>query len=138
RRLVGIAIIFAITAGYIWFYAPQYLPAYLAQYRQAQIQASEPAGRGGRGLRGDAPVPVLAAVAKKADVPVYFDGVGSSRALNTVTVRTQVDGKLMSVNFKEGQDVEQGFVLAEIDATIYQPQYDHAAAKKPRDEAELA
>jgi multidrug efflux system membrane fusion protein len=138
RRLVGIAIIFAITAGYIWFYAPQYLPAYLAQYRQAQIQTSEPGGRGGRGLRGDAPVPVLAAVAKKADVPVYFDGVGSSRALNTVTVRAQVDGKLMSVNFKEGQDVDQDFVLAEIDATIYQAQYDQAVAKKAMDEAQLA
>jgi multidrug efflux system membrane fusion protein len=131
-------IILAVTAGYLWFYAPQYLPAPFAQYRQAQIKASEAAGRGGRALRGDAPVPVLAAVAKKADVPVYFDGVGSSRALNTVTVRAQVDGKLMSVNFKEGQDVDQDFVLAEIDATIYQAQYDQAVAKKAMDEAQLA
>lgn len=138
RPLVGIVIILAVAAGYLWFYAPQYLPAPLAQYRQAQIKASEAGGRGGRGLRDDAPVPVLAAVAKKADVPVYFDGVGSSRALNTVTVRAQVDGKLMSVNFKEGQDVDQDFVLAEIDATIYQAQYDQAVAKKAMDEAQLA
>jgi len=138
RRLVGVVIILAIAAGYLWFYAPQYLPAYLARYRQAQIQAIEAGGRGGRALRGDGPVPVLATVAKRADVPVYFDGVGASRALNTVTVRTQVDGKLMSVNFKEGQDVEQGFVLAEIDATIYQAQYDQAVAKKAMDEAQLA
>ena len=138
RRFVGIAIILAFAAGYLWFYAPQYLPAYLAQYRQAQIQTSEAGGRGGRGLRGDAPVPVLATAAKKADVPVYFDGVGSSRALNTVTVRAQVDGKLMSVNFKEGQDVDHDFVLAEIDATIYQAQYDQAVAKKAMDEAQLA
>src|SRR5262252_7523322 len=138
RRLVGVVIILAIAAGYLWFYAPQYLPAYLARYRQAQIQAVEAGGRGGRALRGDGPVPVLATVAKRADVPVYFDGVGASRALNTVTVRTQVDGKLMSVNFKEGQDVEQGFVLAEIDATIYQAQYDQAVAKKAMDEAQLA
>src|SRR5499427_9354208 len=138
RRVVGVVIILAIAAGYLWFYAPQYLPAYLARYRQAQIQAVEAGGRGGRALRGDGPVPVLATVAKRADVPVYFDGVGASRALNTVTVRTQVDGKLMSVNFKEGQDVEQGFVLAEIDATIYQAQYDQAVAKKAMDEAQLA
>jgi multidrug efflux system membrane fusion protein len=96
------------------------------------------AGAKGRELRGDRPVPVLAAAAKKADVPVWFDGVGSSRALNTVTVRAQVDGKLMRVNFKEGQDVEQGFVLAEIDATVYQAQYDQAIAKKAMDEAQLA
>jgi multidrug efflux system membrane fusion protein len=137
RPIAGIAIILAIAAGYLWFYAPQYLPPYLAQYRQAQIQASE-AGRGGRGPRGDGPVPVLAAAAKKTDVPVYFDGVGSSRALNIVTMTAQVDGKLMSVNFKEGQDVDQGFVLAEIDATIYQAQYDQAVAKKAMDEAQLA
>jgi membrane fusion protein, multidrug efflux system len=133
----GIVIALAIAAGYAWFYAPQYLPAPLAQYRQAQIQAGD-AGRGGRGSRGDGTVPVLAAVAKKADVAVYFDGVGSSRALNTVTVRAQVDGKLMSVNFKEGQDVDQDFVLAEIESTIYQAQYDQAVAKKAMDEAQLA
>jgi multidrug efflux system membrane fusion protein len=138
RRFVGIGIILAVATSYVWFYAPQYLPAYLAQYRAAQSQTGEAGGRGGRGLRGDAPVPVLAAVAKRTDVPVYFDGVGSSRALNTVTVRAQVDGKLMSVNFREGQDVDQDFVLAEIDATIYQAQYDQAVAKKAMDEAQLA
>ncbi len=134
--VTGIAIILAITTGYVWLYAPQVLPAFLAQYRASGIQAGDARARSG--LRGDAPVPVLAAVAKKADVPVYFDGIGSSRALNTVTVRAQVDGKLMSVNFKEGQDVEQDFVLAEIDATIYQAQYDQAVAKKAMDEAQLA
>jgi membrane fusion protein, multidrug efflux system len=136
RGLVSIVIVLAVAAGYLWFYAPQYLPAYLAQYRQTQFQ--EAGGRGPRALRGDGPVPVLAAVAAKADVPVYFDGVGTSRALNTVTVKAQVDGKLMSVNFKEGQDVDQDFVLAEIDATIYQAQYDQAVAKKAMDEAQRA
>ncbi len=134
----GTAIILAIAAGYVWVYAPQMLPAPLAQYRQAQIQALEAGTKAGRGLRGDAPVPVLVAAAKKVDVPVWFDGVGSSRALNTVTVRTQVDGKLMRVNFKEGQDVDQDFVLAEIDSTVYQAQYDQAVAKKAMDEAQLA
>ncbi|HWP25007.1 MAG TPA: efflux RND transporter periplasmic adaptor subunit [Xanthobacteraceae bacterium] len=84
------------------------------------------------------PVPVVAAVAKLADVPVYLDGVGTTRALNTVTVRPQVDGKLISVLFREGQDVKRGDVLARIDPTTYQAQYDQAVAKKAQDEATLA
>ena len=48
----------------------------------------------------DGPVPVIAALTKRADVPVYLDGVGTIRALNTVTVRPQVDGKLLSVNLQ--------------------------------------
>ena len=83
-------------------------------------------------------MPVLAAAATKADVPVYLDGVGTIKALNTVTVRPQVDGKLLSVNFKEGQDVKNGDVLARIDPTTYQAQLDQAVAKKAQDEALLA
>ena len=87
--------------------------------------------------RPDLPVPVLAATPRVQDVPVYLDGVGSVRALNTVTVRAQVDGKLIAVNFIEGQDVAKGDVLAEIDPAIYQAQYDQAVAKKAQDEALL-
>jgi multidrug efflux system membrane fusion protein len=94
-------------------------------------------GKRGRGAP-DAPVPVLAAQAKLADVPVYLDGVGTTKALNTVTVRPQVDGKLMSILFKEGQDVERGYVLAEIDPTTFQAMLDQATAKKAQDEAQLA
>ncbi|MGC2781980.1 MAG: efflux RND transporter periplasmic adaptor subunit [Bradyrhizobium sp.] len=91
-----------------------------------------------RFARPDLPVPVLAATPVIKDVPVYLDGVGAVRALNTVTVRSQVDGKLIAVNFVEGQDVKQGDVLAEIDSAIYQAQYDQAVAKKAQDEAQLA
>ena len=85
--------------------------------------------------RPEIAVPVLAATPKVQDVPVYLDGVGTVRALNNVTVRAQVDGKLMSINFKEGQDVKAGDVIAEIDPAIYQAQYDQAVAKKAQDEA---
>src|ERR1700712_1868669 len=79
--------------------------------------------RGGRfGGNSGQPVPTLAATAHTADVPVYLDGVGTIRALNTVTVRSQADGKLLRINFKEGQDVEQGYVLAEIDDTLFRAQ----------------
>lgn len=89
-------------------------------------------------MRPDMAVPVLAATPKVEDVPVYLDGVGQVRALNTVTVRAQVDGKLLKVNFVEGQDVKAGDVLAEIDPVLYQAQYDQAVAKKAQDEAQLA
>src|SRR5262245_4516368 len=103
-------------------------------------QAQQPRqffGKRGRGAP-DAPGPVLAAQAKLADVPVYLDGVGTTKALNTVLVRPQVDGKPISVRFKEGQDVERGYVLAEIDPTTYQALLDQAVAKKAQDEAQLA
>lgn len=87
--------------------------------------------------RPDFAIPVLATTPRIEDVPVYLDGVGTVRALNNVTVRAQVNGKLLSVNFKEGQDVKKGDVLAEIDPVIYQAQYDQALAKKAQDEATL-
>ena len=83
-------------------------------------------------------MPVLVAPAAKADVPVYLDAVGTIKALNTVTVRPQVDGKLLSVGFKEGDDVKKGDVLARIDPTTYQAALDQAIAKKAQDEALLA
>jgi multidrug efflux system membrane fusion protein len=94
--------------------------------------------RRGRFAGGEGPVPVLAVPAKRADVPIYLDAVGTVRALNTVTVRAQVDGKLLSVNFDEGQDVKKGDVLAQIDPTTYKASLDQAVAKKAQDEAQLA
>ena len=131
RRFTGLLAILAVAVGALYLYAPQYLP----QALQPQGSTGAQGGRGGQ--RADLPVPVLVAAVKKDDVPVYFDGVGTSRALNTVTVRAQIDGKLMSVNFKEGQDVDQDFVLADIDPTIYRAQLDQAVAKKAMDEARL-
>ena len=93
--------------------------------------------RAGR-FAAEGPVPVLATTVTRADVPVYLDAVGTIKALNTVTVRPQVDGRLLSVNFKEGDDVKKGDVLARIDPVIYQAQLDQAIAKKAQDEAQLA
>jgi multidrug efflux system membrane fusion protein len=125
RRYLVIAVVgvLAIGAAYAVLSPPE--------VRQKQ------GGRRGGGS-GEGPVPVLVAQAALADIPVYLDGVGTVRALNTVTVRPQVDGKLIKVGFKEGQDVERGFVLAEIDPTTYQAQLDQATAKKAQDQAMLA
>jgi multidrug efflux system membrane fusion protein len=84
------------------------------------------------------PVPVLVTTSATSDVPVYLDAVGTIKALNTVTVSPQVDGKLLSVGFKEGDDVKKGDVLAQIDPTTYQAALDQAKAKKAQDAALLA
>src|SRR6266481_1677197 len=122
RRIVSITITLLILGGL----------GYIAWTSLQQKQAAN------RNARPDLPVPVLAATPQIKDVPVYLDGVGAVRALNTVTVRSQVDGKLIAVNFVEGQDVKKGDVVGEIDPVIYMAQYDQAVAKKAQDEAQLA
>jgi membrane fusion protein, multidrug efflux system len=97
-----------------------------------------PTRTGGRFGADGGPVPVLVAASAKADVPVYLDAVGTTKALNTVTVRSQVDGKLIEVAYDEGQDVKKGDILARIDPTTYQAALDQALAKKAQDEALLA
>jgi multidrug efflux system membrane fusion protein len=94
-------------------------------------------GRRGKAM-GDMPVPVADAPARIADMPVYLNGVGTAKARNTVTVRPQVDGRIMSIKFKEGQEVKKGDVLALIDPATYQAQLDQAIAKKALDEAQLS
>jgi multidrug efflux system membrane fusion protein len=102
-------------------------------------QAQQQRQKGARFTPGsEGPVPVLAAAATVADVPVYLDGVGTTRALNTVTVRPQVEGRIARILFKEGQDVERGEVLAEIDPVTYQAAFDQAVARKAQTEAQLA
>jgi multidrug efflux system membrane fusion protein len=71
-------------------------------------------------------VAVVAASVRKGDMPVYLEGLGSVTAFNTVTVKTRIDGQLISVNFKEGQFVNKGDVLAEIDPRPYQVALDQA------------
>ncbi|HEY4981167.1 MAG TPA: efflux RND transporter periplasmic adaptor subunit [Pseudolabrys sp.] len=100
--------------------------------------APEPQRRAGGRFAAEGPVPVLIAAAARADVPVYLNAVGTTKALNTVTVRPQVDGKLLEVAFKEGQDVNKGDLLARIDPTTFQAQLAQAAAKKAQDEAQLS
>src|ERR1700720_3541915 len=80
------------------------------------------------------PVPA----AKTLDVPIYLSAPGTVLAWNTVSVRSQIDGKLTTVNFVEGQDVRAGDLLAQIDTSPLQATLDQAIAKKAEDEAQLA
>ena len=109
-----------------------------------QVAADRPAegeeGTGGRRRKrfaADGPIPVLAAAARYADVPVTADVLGTVQATNSVLVRSQVDGKLVEIAFREGQDVRKGDVIARIDPVTYKALYDSAVAKKAQDEALL-
>jgi membrane fusion protein, multidrug efflux system len=133
RLIANFLVVALVVAGVAAVY-------YMPQWQQA---APTPAGaKGGRkgatGGNPSDPVPVLAVEARSADVPVYLDGVGTGRALNTVTARAQVTGKIINISFVEGQDVPKGFVLAKVDPALYQALYDQAVATKVKDEAMLA
>jgi multidrug efflux system membrane fusion protein len=89
--------------------------------------------------KNDAPraVPVVAAKAHNANVPIYLTGLGSVMPLNTVTMHTRVDGELDSVNFAEGQMVHVGDLLAEIDPRPFQVQLTQAQGQMAKDQAAL-
>jgi multidrug efflux system membrane fusion protein len=88
-------------------------------------------------VSGPPPVPVNVTVAEQRDVPIYYDALGTVSAYNTVAIRAQVNGQIMSVDFRQGQEVKQGDVLAKIDAAPYKAALDQAVAKKADDQAQL-
>jgi multidrug efflux system membrane fusion protein len=88
--------------------------------------------------RGAVQIPVVAAVAQKGNIDVYFTGLGTVTPIYTVTVRTRVDGQLMRVLYKEGQMVHKGELLAEIDERPFQVQQTQAEGQLLKDQAALA
>jgi membrane fusion protein, multidrug efflux system len=107
---------------------------------EAQSPAGAPqggkGGRPGQGMPGQA-VPVVVATAQRGDLPVYFNGLGTVTAFNTVTVRSRVDGQIVKINFTEGQTVHQGDALVEIDPRPYQVQLEQAEGQLAKDQAQL-
>ena len=93
---------------------------------------------GGRGRGSFGPTPVSVAKPHKANVPVYLNGLGNVTAFYTVTVRSRVDGQLMSIAYKEGETVKQGQILAEIDPRPFEVQLQQAQGTLARDSATLA
>jgi multidrug efflux system membrane fusion protein len=95
-------------------------------------------GKGrGKGAGGLGPVPVVTAEVKPADVPVYLNGLGNVSAFYTVTVNSRVTGELMKVNFNEGDLVQKGQVLFEIDPRPYQVALEQAEGVLAHDQALL-
>src|ERR1700747_454893 len=82
-------------------------------------------------------VSVAVAPVKKQDVPVYLSGLGSVTAFNTANIKSRVDGQIMKVNFREGQEVRQGELLIEIDARPFEVQVEQLQAQLFRDQAQL-
>ena len=107
-----------------------------AQGPAAPGGASKGQGRQGAGAGGFV-VPVVVATAQRGDLPVYFDGLGTVTAFNTVTVHSRVDGQITKINFQEGQFVHQGESLLEIDARPYQVQLEQAEGQLAKDQAQL-
>jgi multidrug efflux system membrane fusion protein len=90
-----------------------------------------------RAASGPPPVPVTVASVARRDVPIFLQGLGTVQAWNTIAIRSQIDGKLQSVNFTEGQEVHKGDTLAVIDPRALQAALDQAVAKKAQDQAQL-
>jgi membrane fusion protein, multidrug efflux system len=84
------------------------------------------------------PVAVDLAPVRRADVPVYLEGLGTVQAFYTVTVTARVDGQINEVAFKEGQDVKKGDLLVQIDPRPYQAALGVAVATRDKDKAQLA
>src|SRR5450631_421090 len=83
-------------------------------------------------------VSIVAGVVAQHDVPIYLTGVGTVIAYNTVVVRAQIQGQIISINFTEGQQVHVGDLLAQIDPRPYQAQIEQFTANRDRDKAQLA
>jgi len=124
-RLIVFAtgLVVAAAAGVAWYNADRWWPA-----PQAAV---------GRGNQPNAIIPIVAGEVAQRDVPIYLSGLGSVVAFNTATVKPQVDGKLVKVNFEEGQDVKAGDVLALIDPRPFEAALRQMEANQKRDQAQL-
>jgi len=122
--------ILLIAAAVVYFYLPKSAPA-----STEQTAGSSKHGRGGGDAGGK--IRVVGAAATKGDVGTYLTGLGSVTPLNTVTVKTRVDGQLMKVLFLEGQMVKEGDLLVQIDSRPYEAQLAQFKAQKEHDQALL-
>ncbi len=88
-------------------------------------------------VAGPPVVPVTVTEATQRDVPIYYDALGTVAAFNTVAIRAQVTGQIVSVDFRQGQEVSKGDVLAKIDPAPLQAALTQSVAKKSEDAAQL-
>src|SRR6266849_1926235 len=125
-------LVIGATALGVWYYRSSHSSSQVAD---AAAPGTSGKGRGGPGAGGMV-VPVVVATDQHGNLPVYFNGLGTVTAFNTVTVRSRVDGQLSSVAFKEGQFVHQGDLLAQIDPRPFQVQLEQALGQLAKDQAQ--
>jgi membrane fusion protein, multidrug efflux system len=94
-------------------------------------------GKGGRQGMGQQAMPVAVAKVETRDLPVYLSGLGSVQAFYTVLMKPRVDGQLVAVNFREGQEVKKGDLLVVVDPRPFQAVLDQAEANLAKDQATL-
>ena len=136
-----------VTAGLLSHLAPR--PEWWGVPTAAHVAASGPLSRLGQdsvprrqaaatlGTRPVPTVPVVATAVRTGTLDIYLTGLGSVTAVNTVTLRTRVDGQLVKVAFQEGHVVRQGDLLAEIDPRPFQVQLAQAEGQLAKDDAQL-
>jgi multidrug efflux system membrane fusion protein len=135
RRWWVVAVVVALCAGGAWvWWSKHRAPADAATAPRTGATGSAGAAANGR----DRPRPVSVATAVQADLPVTIDALGTVTPLRTVIVRPRVEGTLLEVSFREGQDVQAGDVLARLDARTFEVQLAQAEGNRARDEAQLA
>ena len=138
RWWVWVIVLALIAGGGYWYFHGKGTEAQNAQAGGATGGGQGGGRRGGGGGPGGAMVvPVVVATAQKGDLPVYFNGLGTVTAFNTVTVRSRVDGQIVKINFTEGQMVHQGDSLLEIDPRPFQVQLEQAEGQLAKDQAQL-
>ena len=120
--LVAVLVV-AIVAGGAWFIMHR--------------DAAAPAGGGRGGLDANRALPVVAAPVRQGSIDVYLNALGTVTPRNMVTVRSRVDGQLMQVNFREGQLVKAGELLAQIDPRPFEVQLTQAQGQLAKDQALL-
>src|SRR6476660_253162 len=134
RWWIWVILLAIVVGGGYWYFHGKGTEA---QSSQAGGSGGGQGKGGGRGQFGPMVVPVIVATAQKGDLPVYFNGLGTVTAFNTVTVRSRVDGQIVKINFTEGQKVRQGDSLVEIDPRPYQVQLEQAEGQLAKDQAQL-
>jgi membrane fusion protein, multidrug efflux system len=132
RRWLLWVVLAAVVLSGAYYFVPRVATA------PRDSSGSSPSGKGAAGAPRSAPaVPVVAAKARLGDMPIYLSGLGSVLAFQTVSVRSRVDGQLVSVAFREGQLVREGELLAQIDPRPFQVQLEQAQGQLAKDQAAL-